>query len=259
MEAKESTSDPSAGKPYQWNPSPQVYESDPRWQNVDTYAMNHLHPAASVPAQAHLDFALENSSKHGLPSWAVSAAQGKFLMLQARMLDAKRILEVGTLGGYSTIWFANANKHVHVTTVEVNEEWAKVARSNFENAGVAEKISIEIGEALNVLPKLLSEVKAGTHAPFDLVFIDADKWNGWNYFDLAVQMSRHGACVIVDNVVRKGWLVDEEKAKVDKNVQGSRKTVENVGKDARVDAVVMQLVGEKNYDGFLVAVVGMEN
>lgn len=234
---------------------PQQFEVDPRWEAVDTYSFSHLHSSTAHPSNAILTHALENSRNEGLPNIAVSPSQGKFLMLQARVLRAARVLEVGTLGGYSTIWLASARKGIKVTTVEINEHHRDVAQANLQHAGVGERVESLLGPGMEVLPRLLEEVKAGKRGTFDMVFIDADKVNNWGYFDLAVQMARPGACIIVDNVVRRGMLADEEAAKTNVNVQGSRKVVENAGKDSRVDAVVIQLVGEKNYDGFLVATV----
>lgn len=176
-------------------------------------------------------------------------------MLQARLLRAAHILEVGTLGAYSTIWLAYASPNVYVTTVEVDERHARVARQNLEAAGVSERVEIVVGRALDVLPRLRDEVERGEREGFEFVFVDADKENSWAYFDESVRMCRPGACVVVDNVVRKGQIADEEVAERDSRVRGGRVVVENVGKDKRVDAVVMQTVGEKNYDGFLIAVV----
>jgi predicted O-methyltransferase YrrM len=193
--------------------------------------------------------------KEGLPNIAVSPSQGKFLMLQARMIRAERVLEVGTLGGYSTIWLASARKSIKVTTVEIVDHHRDVAVANLKNAGVEDRVESLLGAGLDVLPKLLKEVETGKRQKYDMVFIDADKINNWSYFDLAVQMSRPGACIIVDNVVRRGLLADNEAAQTNVNVQGSRRVVEGAGRDSRVDAVVVQLVGEKNYDGFLVATV----
>jgi len=144
-------------------------------------------------------------------------------MLQARLLRAKNVLEVGTLGGYSTIWLASALEGVHVTTVEINEHHQQVAQENLAHAGVQKEVETTLGPSMEVLPRLLEDVKAGRKERFDMVFIDADKPNNWGYFDLTVQMSRPGACVIVDNVVRRGFLADAEKAKTDVMVEGSRK------------------------------------
>jgi len=171
------------------------------------------------------------------------------------MIRAERILEVGTLGGYSTIWLASAWKGVRVTTVEINPHHQSVAQTNLAQAGVSNKVESLLGPGVEVLTKLAGEVKAGKRKKYDMVFIDADKINNWNYVNLALDMTRPGACIIVDNVVRRGLLADAEAAKTNPNVEGSRRVVENVGKDPRIDGVVIQLVGGKNYDGFLVATV----
>ena len=238
------------------NPQPQQYETDLRWEMVDEYSFSHLHPAGSThPSNEVLTYALDNSKKEGLPNIAVSPSQGKYLMLQARMIRAERILEVGTLGGYSTIWLASAWKGVRVTTVEINPHHQSVAQTNLAQAGVSNKVESLLGPGVEVLTKLAGEVKAGKRKKYDMVFIDADKINNWNYVNLALDMTRPGACIIVDNVVRRGLLADAEAAKTNPNVEGSRRVVENVGKDPRIDGVVIQLVGGKNYDGFLVATV----
>lgn len=238
-----------------WNPTPQQHEKDGRWSAVDEYTISHLHTSKAYPDPTILEAALTRSTDKGLPKIEVSPTQGKWLMLQARMINAKNVLEVGTLGGYSTIWLASASKDVRVTTIEVDPEHADVARENFSAADVRDRIDVLVGAGLDVLPRLIDEVTSGTRPPFDMVFIDADKVNSWNYFDLAVKMSRAGALVIVDNVVRRGFLVDEEKIKTDTNIQGNRLLVENTGKDPRVDAVVLQLVSGKTYDGVLIATV----
>jgi len=228
------------------------HENDPRWTAVDEYAFSHLHPSSKTPSASALEDALAASEKEGLPDIAVSPSQGKYLQLQARLVRAKNILEVGTLGGYSTIWLANASPNVHVTSVEVDKHHAKVARANVKNAGVADRVDLRLGPGIDVLPQLAEEVKAGKRGKFQLVFIDADKENNWNYVDIALGMCEPGACIIVDNVVRRGRLAQDLD---DPSVMGARKVVENVGKDDRLDGIVMQTVGEKSYDGFLIAVV----
>ena len=230
----------------------QSYEKDARWTAVDEYAFFHLHSSTKTPPTSALDHALSTSEKEGLPDIAVSPSQGKYLQLQARLVRAKNILEVGTLGGYSTIWLANASNDVQVTSVEVDEHHAKVARSNVENAGVADRVDIRLGPGLEVLPQLGEEVKSGERGKFQFVFIDADKENNWNYVDIALGMCEAGACIIVDNVVRKGQLATDAS---DPRIVGARKVVENIGKDDRLDGIVVQTVGDKNYDGFLLAVV----
>jgi predicted O-methyltransferase YrrM len=231
----------------------QSYEQDPRWTAVDTYSFSHLHPSSRTnPSPSILDHARINSEKQGLPDIAVSPSQGKYLKLQAQLVKAKNILEVGTLGGYSTIWLASASANVQVTTVEVDEHHAEVAKANLKQAGVAERVEVHLGPGIEVLPKLVEEVKAGKRGKYQLVFIDADKENNWSYVDTAIGMCDPGACIIVDNVVRKGQLPN---ADGDARVQGARKVVEAIGRDERLDGVVVQTVGEKNYDGFLIAVV----
>ncbi|OCL08809.1 O-methyltransferas-like protein family 3 [Glonium stellatum] len=232
----------------------QSHETDPRWTAVDNYSFSHLHPQSSTsPTNDALDVALANSQKHGLPNIAVSRSQGKFLMLQAQLLRAQHVLEVGTLGGYSSIWLASASPNIRLTTVEVNERHAAVAQENLAVAGVADRVEVIVGPGADVLPKLVDEVQSGTRGKFDLVFIDADKENNWAYVDHALRMCVQGACIIVDNVVRKGTLAHSDTT--DSRILGARKVVEEVGKDERLDGVVLQTVGEKNYDGFLIAIV----
>ncbi len=229
------------------------YHVDERWTAVDHYTNAHLHPStATTPPASALDHALQQQSSQGLPDIAVFPAQGKFLQLTARLARAKNILEVGTLGGYSTIWLAHASPDVHVTSVEVDEHHASVARQNVDHAGVGSRVDIRLGPGMDVLPALADEVKAGKRGKFQFVFIDADKENNWNYVDVAIGMCEPGACIIVDNVVRAGRLAKDID---DSRVQGARRVVEGIGKDERLDGVVMQTVGEKSYDGFLMAIV----
>ncbi|KAK7538422.1 O-methyltransferase-like protein family 3 [Phyllosticta citribraziliensis] len=233
---------------------PPVYEPNPLWTAVDSYTTSHLH---TQPSSLHesLSRALSASAAASLPSIAVSPVQGKFLMLQARLLRARHILEVGTLGGYSTIWLAHANPTVRITTVELDPHHAAVSRQNVDAAGVGNRVEIVIGTGLDVLPRLSDEVQRGERDLWDMTFIDADKQNSWNYLDLAVKMSRGGALIVVDNVVRRGRLADEEAARSDSELQGNRIMVEKLHGDERVDATVTQMVSEKSYDGMLFAVV----
>jgi len=234
----------------------QTYEKDARWEAVDHYSFPHLHPATSTtPSNNVLDHALSNSDKNSLPNIAVSPSQGKLLMLQCKLIGAKNVLELGTLGGYSTIWMANASKEINVTTIEYDAHHAKIAKENLEYAGVSKRVEIRQGAGLDVLPQLLSEVKDGKRPLYDLIFVDADKENNWAYVDIAVGMCRAGACVIVDNVVRKGAVANVELAKTDVSVAGSRKVIEMIGKDERFDGVVIQMVGDKSYDGMLISIV----
>ena len=226
---------------------------DPRWTAVDAYSFAHLHPSTrSTPSTGALTHALTTSAAHGLPDIAVSASQGKYLQLQARLVKARHVLEVGTLGGYSALWLAHASADVRIVSVEVDAHHAAIARENLAHAGVANRVEVRVGAGVDVLPRIREEVEMGTQGKFQLVFIDADKENNWNYVDVAIGMCEPGACIIVDNVVRKGQLAVESD---DPRIAGARRVVEMVGRDERLDGVVMQTVGEKSYDGFLIAVV----
>ena len=231
------------------------YTENPKWTTVDNYVFTSIHPpSSSSPSLIDtLTKAQANNLSSGLPDIAVSPPQGKFLMLQARLIQAKTILEVGTLGGYSTIWLANSTEQAKVVTIEVNPKHAEIAKQNFETAGVAEKIEVLVGPGTDILPKLAQEVKEGKREKFEMVFIDADKENNWNYVESALGMTRSGALILVDNVVRYGKVVDE--GTEDKRVLGSRKVIEKVGKDERLEGTVLQTVGEKGWDGLLFAVV----
>ncbi|KIW81156.1 hypothetical protein Z517_04179 [Fonsecaea pedrosoi CBS 271.37] len=232
-----------------------VHEHDPRWTAVDQYTNAHLLAPGRNKYHEALEFARSNSLAKGLPDIAVFAGQGKFLSLQIQVTGAKNILEVGTLGGYSAIWLAaGAGEDGKVTTVEVNPENKKVAEENIAHAGLSDRVTVLLGPGIEVLPALLAEVQAGKRPPFDFVFIDADKENNLAYFEYALQMTKPRTSIYVDNVVRRGLLADEA-AKDDPRVAGARRLIEAVGKDDRVDAVVIQTVAEKNYDGFLMALV----
>lgn len=232
----------------------QSYERDERWTSVDQYSFSHLHSKSSTePPNDALEYALTNSEKEGLPDIAVSPSQGKYLKIQAQLLKAKNVLEVGTLGGYSTIWLASSSPDIKVVSVEVNKHHAEVAKSNISKAGYSDRVDVKLGPGVEVLPQIAEEVKQGKRGKFDLVFIDADKENNWNYVDAAIGISNTGAAIIVDNVVRKGQL--SKAGTNDPRIEGARKVVEKVGQDDRLDGVVVQTVGEKNYDGFLIAIV----
>lgn len=226
------------------------FESDERWIAIDNYTMSHLHPP-SRPSHAPLKAANELQMAKGLPEIELPPAIGKFLSLQCRLLGVKHVLEVGTLGGYSAIWLLLENPGLRVTTCEFEAHHAAVARENFNAAGVADRVEILTGPALDHLPRLHQEILDGKRERFGLSFIDADKENNYNYLDWAVKMSFSGGCVFVDNVVSKGRLADAEAAKTDHMVRGGRDVVERVGKDERVEGVVLQTVSEKDYDGFL--------
>jgi predicted O-methyltransferase YrrM len=222
---------------------------------VDEYTFEHIHKSspAAQPTIAVLDKAYANQVAGGLPDIAVSQNQGKYLQVQARIANAKNILELGTLGGYSTLFLVHTSPETKVTTIEYSTEHARVAQANFKMAGVADRVTILEGAGVDVLPRVLEEYKAGKLPPFDFTFIDADKQSNWIYVDLALQMSRPGAVIIVDNVVRNGGLVDPAMRKEPK-VVGSREVIEKAGVDPRLECSLLQTVGDKNYDGMLICV-----
>jgi predicted O-methyltransferase YrrM len=212
-----------------------------RWSAVDDYFAELL-----APSDEHLRAALIENGSSGLPAHDVSATQGKMLGIFARMVGAKRILEIGTLGAYSTIWMARALPiGGKVVTIEFNESHAKAARRNIERAGLSEAIDLHVGRALDVLPTLA--------APFDMIFIDADKPNNPHYIRWALQLSRPGTVIIGDNVVRGGAVCDPMSEDV--NVQGVREFLEMIANEPRLDATAIQTVGEKGWDGFSLAIV----
>ena len=203
-----------------------------------------------VGDDAVLERALERSAAAGLPPIAVSPVQGKLLHLLARVRGARRILEVGTLGGYSTIWLARALPHDGaLITLEIDPEHAAVARENLAAAGLGELVTVEVAPALQTLDRL---VDSGAQ-PFDLIFIDADKPNNPNYLRRALDLSRPGTLIVLDNVVRGGAVADSRSR--DPNVIGTRKALEMMASDPRLQATALQTVGQKGYDGFALALV----
>ncbi|MFI5717949.1 O-methyltransferase [Nocardia sp. NPDC051750] len=218
--------------------------STPDWADVDRYVVDHL----VRDPEAHATLAANAAAE--LPAIDVSAAQGKFLYLLARSTGARRVLEIGTLGGFSTLWLARAvGAQGRVTTLEFEPRHAQVARENLDRAGVGSVVDIRIGAAIESLPVLADEQPD----PFDLVFIDADKVNNSNYVQWALRLARSGAVIVVDNVVRGGRLADETSD--DPAVRASRDLVELLEKEPRLDATVVQTVGSKGWDGFAFAVV----
>ncbi len=214
---------------------------DPVWAAVDEYWTGALH--APDPA---LDAAQADAAGSGLPPIAVSPPQGKLLHLLARGIGARQVLELGTLGGYSTIWLARAlPPGGRLVTCELDPGHAAVARANLARAGVADRVEVRLGAALDTL--------SGLTGPFDLAFVDADKPAGADYFGECVRLVRPGGLIIVDNVVREGTVVDA--ASTDPAVVGTRRLADRVAAEPRVDATVIQTVGAKSYDGFLLAVV----
>ena len=209
------------------------------WSDVDTYIGGHLDMA-----DPSLDATLSSSRAAGLPEIAVSPPQGKLLMLLAASINARRILEIGTLGGYSTIWLARALPgDGELITCEYSSEHALVARKNVDAAGVGRLVDIRIGPAIDTLPTL--------DGPFDLTFVDADKESNADYFRWAVQLSRPGSLIVIDNTVRQGAIVDASRD--DPATLGTRALYETVADEPRVSATAIQTVGSKGYDGFLLA------
>lgn len=216
------------------------------WSAVDDYIVGNLLPADTV-----LEAALRSNRSGGLPAIDVSPAQGKLLYLLARMNQATRILEIGTLGGYSTIWLARALPNDgRLVTLELDPRHADVARLNFKVAGLADLIDLRVGPALESLEALGAE-KA---APFDLVFIDADKPNNPNYLAWALRLSRPGTVIVCDNVIRDGAVLDASGR--DPNVEGARAAFAFLADQTRLEATAIQTVGAKGYDGFAIAIVG---
>ncbi|HXY64832.1 MAG TPA: O-methyltransferase [Mycobacterium sp.] len=193
-----------------------------------------------------LSAALEASEAAGLPRIAVSAQQGKFLSLLAGAIQARRILEIGTLGGFSTIWLARgAGPDGRVVTLEYEPKHAEVARANIDRAGVGDRVEVVVGAALETLPTV-------TGGPFDLVFIDADKENNVGYLEWAVRLTRPGSVILVDNVIREGAILSPD---LDEKVRATRRTLEVMGKHPQLDTAVLQTVGAKHWDGFALALV----
>ncbi|HXC38445.1 MAG TPA: O-methyltransferase [Burkholderiales bacterium] len=218
--------------------------SQARWDSVDHYLADVL-----LPPNAALDAALKANAAAGLPAIDVSPLQGKLLHFLVRQSGARTVLEIGTLGGYSTIWLARALPEAgRLITLEAEPRHADVARSNIARAGLSDRVEVRLGLALDSMAKLKAE-----GASFDFVFIDADKPNNPNYFRLVLDMVRPGATIIVDNVVRQGAIVDAGNS--DPNVRGTRELFELIAKEPRVSATVIQTVGSKGHDGFLMAVV----
>lgn len=217
-----------------------------RWTAVDRHVT-----ALLVGDDPALEAALEANAAAGLPPIDVSPAQGKLLHLLARAAGARSVLEIGTLGGYSTIWLGRAlPPGGRLVTLEAEPRFAAVARGNVERAGLDGVVDLRVGRALETLPQLAAEGRG----PFDLVFIDADKASTPDYFAWALRLTRPGSLIVADNVVRGGTLADA--GSDDPAVVGMRRFVERLGAEPRVSATVIQTVGAKGYDGFALAVVG---
>lgn len=216
-----------------------------QWTAVDEYLADLLLPSDEILEAAHAAIVAAE-----LPPISVSPLQGKLLHLLARLARAERILEIGTLGGYSTIWLARAlPPHGMLVTLEIDPHRAAVAQANFNRAGLAGCIDLRTAPAR----ESLAELKNEQVAPFDFVFIDADKPSAPEYFAVVLELTHSGSVIIVDNVVREGAVVDA--ASHDENVQGVRRLLSDVGQEPRVSATTLQTVGLKGYDGFVLAVV----
>ncbi len=215
------------------------------WTAIDRYFGDLL-----APSEEYLEAALKANRKARLPAIDVSPLQGKFLQVLVQMTQAKRVLEIGTLGGYSTIWMARAlPRGGRIVSLEYDHKHAEVAHANLSNAGVDELVDIRIGPALSTLPKLAAE-GAG---PFDLIFIDADKENNPAYLEWALKLSRPGSVILVDNVARHGNVIDAKSKAPD--IVGTRRCMEMMAAEPRLSAVALQTVGVKGIDGFALAVV----
>ncbi|MFI5767771.1 O-methyltransferase [Streptomyces sp. NPDC051658] len=216
-----------------------------RWTEVDDYFNGLL-----VGPDEALDAAVEASEAAGLPAIQVAANQGKLLNLLARLQGARTVLEIGTLGGYSTIWLARAlPEGGKVVTLEADPECAEVARGNIERAGLADVVEIRVGRALDTLPELAAQ----GYGPFDVVFIDADKPSNPDYLAWSLKLTRPGSLIVADNVVRDGEVVDG--ASEDPKVQGVRRFTELVAAEPTLTATALQTVGSKGYDGLMMALV----
>lgn len=212
-----------------------------RWQAVDDYIADKL-----LGADDALAATLPHNEAQGLPPIDVSPAQGKMLFLMAQMAGARRILEVGTLGGYSTIWLARAlPADGQLVTLEVDRKHARVAQENLDRAGLSDRVDVRVGPAQDSLAAMTGE------GPFDFVFIDADKQGNPLYVDEAVRLGKAGTIIVVDNVVRGGGVLDADSA--DNSVRGTRALFDLLERDPRLDATAVQTVGAKGWDGFVLA------
>jgi predicted O-methyltransferase YrrM len=218
----------------------------PGWAEVDHYIEERL-----IGEDAALEAALAANRDAGLPAIDVSPAQGKMLHLLARSARARRILEIGTLGGYSTIWLARAlPAEGRLVTLEIDPHHAEVARGNLERAGLADRVDVVVGPARQTLDRLIAD---GAE-PFDLVFLDADKPGNPDYLRLSLELSHPGTVIVCDNVVREGEVANPDSA--DPNVQGSRALFDVIAATPRLSATAIQTVGTKKWDGFALILVG---
>jgi len=219
--------------------------SQEQWAAVDRYFTEQLRLSDPV-----LEAALQANSAAKLPAIDVTPAQGCFLNLLAKMISAKQILEIGTLGGYSTIWLARAlPPEGHLISLEFSAAHAEIAKANIQRAGLSARVEIRVGAALDSLSKIAQQGLA----PFDFIFVDADKPNNPHYLEWAVKLSRPGTLIVVDNVVRDGAIADASSS--DPSIIGTRQMFEWMSRDPRLSATALQTVGAKGYDGFAIAIV----
>jgi len=224
---------------------PRKKSGQPLWTAVDRYFGDLL-----APHDEALEAAVRANREARLPAIGVSPLQGKFLQVLVQMTGAKRVLEIGTLGGYSTMWMARAlSKGGRIVTLEFEPRHAEIARANLRHAGLLRRVDIRVGKALSSLRKLGSE-RAG---PFDLIFIDADKENNPQYLRWALKLSRRGTVIVIDNVARHGTVIEFRSAETD--IRGTRRCLEMLAVEPRLSAVALQTVGLKGLDGFAMAVV----
>jgi len=216
-----------------------------QWAAVDRYFTEQLRLSDPV-----LEAALQANSAAKLPAIDVTPTQGCFLHLLAKMISARLILEIGTLGGYSTIWLARAlPPEGRLLSLEFSPVHAEIAQANIQRAGLSARVEIRVGAALDSLPKIAQQGLA----PFDFIFIDADKPNNPHYLEWAVKLSRPGTLIVVDNVVRDGAIADASSS--DPSIIGTRQMFEWMSRDPRLSATALQTVGAKGYDGFAIAIV----
>lgn len=214
------------------------------WRAVDDYFADRL--AMTDETMEHI---LKKNAEADMPSIEVSRAHGKMLHLMAKMAHAQTILEIGTHGGFSTAWLARALPEAgRMATLEADPKHAGIARGNLESAGVEDKVEVIEGEALSTLPTLMEK----GYLRFDFIFIDADKENNAEYLEWALKLSKKGAVIIVDNVVRRGRIIEDTEEKA---VPHIRRMFDQLAEDGRIEATVVQTVGQKGYDGFLMGIV----
>ncbi|GLO64543.1 O-methyltransferase [Oceanobacillus kimchii] len=214
------------------------------WNNVDEYFEEKLLPEDKI-----LNQILENNQAAGLPQIDVAPLQGKLLYLLTKMKSARQVLEIGTLGGYSSIWFAKGvTQNGKVVTLEANQTHAEIARKNIENAGFKQTVQVLVGNAIDTLPTLENAGES-----FDVIFIDADKQNNPKYLEWALRLANEGALLIADNVVRNGEVIDQKSE--DERIQGLREFMNMLENEERIESTAIQTVSSKGYDGFVIGIV----